>query len=550
MLVTSLTDQMRSIAQLYRDRGKEDIARSLQGNWREELLFLLRQEVELYDLYQQRILACDRHVAAQLNRFASKETKSTATETAPALPRRIRKPKGNAPRFDLGAELQRITGVDLTRIDGIDVLTAQTPISETGTDMGRWKTEARFASWLGLCPDNRISGDKILRRGTRSVVNRAATALRMAASTLLRSKTYLGAQYRRLRTRLGAPKAITAMAHKLARLVYRLLRYGQQYVDKGLEHYEQRYREQQTALLRKKAASLGFQLTEIAALPCGFWRGSIPKRCAHPCTMVGRSKAGSVRTGNAGGDRAAWSSYVDDSRTGCPGNSNRDNSNRGSSKRGRQRGIMEARTMTAPSFAEADEFTLVARSREGDGPAFGELVRRYEGKIFRLALHVTQNREDAEDVLQETFLKAHEHLDQFQGAAKFYTWIVRIAVNQALMKLRRRRTDKTVSLDEAIDTGEDTIVREVAAWDENPEQKFSRVELGRILDSAIQGLEPAYRSVFVLRDIDELSTEEAADALGLSIPAVKSRLLRARLQLREKLTRHFKRKGDDAFAYL
>jgi len=220
------------------------------------------------------------------------------------------------------------------------------------------------------------------------------------------------------------------------------------------------------------------------------------------------------------------------------------------SKRGRRRGIIEARTMTAPSFAEADEFTLVARSREGDGSAFGELVRRYEGKIFRLALHVTQNREDAEDVLQETFLKAHEHLDQFQGAAKFYTWIVRIAVNQALMKLRRRRTDRTVSLDEAIDTGEDTIVREVAAWDENPEQKFSRVELGGILDSAIQGLEPAYRSVFVLRDIDELSTEEAADALGLSIPAVKSRLLRARLQLREKLTRHFKRKGDDAFAYL
>jgi len=167
-----------------------------------------------------------------------------------------------------------------------------------------------------------------------------------------------------------------------------------------------------------------------------------------------------------------------------------------------------------------------------------------------LAQHVTQNREDAEDVLQETFLKAYEHLDQFQGAAKFYTWIVRIAVNQALMKLRRRRTDRSVSLDEAIDTGEDTIVREVAAWDENPEQRFSRAEFGQILDEAIQGLEPPYRSVFVLRDIDELSTEETADALDLSIPAVKSRLLRARLQLREKLTRHFKRKGDDAFAYL
>ncbi|MFZ1146336.1 MAG: sigma-70 family RNA polymerase sigma factor [Bryobacteraceae bacterium] len=206
--------------------------------------------------------------------------------------------------------------------------------------------------------------------------------------------------------------------------------------------------------------------------------------------------------------------------------------------------------MTAPSLAETDEAALVAQSREGDARAFGELVRRYERKIFRLAQHVTQNREDAEDVLQETFLKAYEHLDQFQGTARFYTWIVRIAVNQALMKLRRRRTDRSVSLDEAIDTGEDTIVREVAAWDENPEQRFSRAELGQILDSAIQSLEPAYQSVFVLRDIDELSTEETADALGLSIPAVKSRLLRARLQLREKLTRHFKRKGDDAFAYL
>ncbi len=147
-------------------------------------------------------------------------------------------------------------------------------------------------------------------------------------------------------------------------------------------------------------------------------------------------------------------------------------------------------------------------------------------------------------------MKAYEHLDQFKGDSKFYTWIVRIAVNQALMKLRRRKTDKSVSLDEKIDTGEDTIVREIAAWDEDPEQRFSREELHGILDRAIQSLDPPYRSVFVLRDIDELSTEETAEALGLSVPAVKSRLLRARLQLREKLTRFFKRKGDDAFAYL
>jgi RNA polymerase sigma-70 factor (ECF subfamily) len=206
--------------------------------------------------------------------------------------------------------------------------------------------------------------------------------------------------------------------------------------------------------------------------------------------------------------------------------------------------------MAVSSLAGIDEFQLVAQAREHDATAFNELVRRYEGKIFRLAQHVTQNREDAEDVLQETFLKAYEHLDQFKGDSKFYTWIVRIAVNQALMKLRRRKTDKSVSLDDTIDTGEDTVTREVAAWDENPEQRFSREELGGILDNAIEGLEPLYRSVFVLRDIEELSTEETAEALGLSIPAVKSRLLRARLQLREKLTRFFKRKGDDAFAYM
>ena len=206
--------------------------------------------------------------------------------------------------------------------------------------------------------------------------------------------------------------------------------------------------------------------------------------------------------------------------------------------------------MAVTSQAGIDESVLLGQAREGDTHAFAELVRRYEGKIFRLAQHITQNREDAEDVLQETFMKAYEHLDQFKGDSKFYTWIVRIAVNQALMKLRRRKTDKSVSLDEQIDTGEDTVVREIAAWGEDPEEHFSREELGQILDTAIQSLEPPYRSVFVLRDIEDMSTEETAEALGLSIPAVKSRLLRARLQLREKLTRFFKREGDDAFAYV
>jgi len=197
-----------------------------------------------------------------------------------------------------------------------------------------------------------------------------------------------------------------------------------------------------------------------------------------------------------------------------------------------------------------DEAAIVAQARLGDAKAFSELLRRYEGKIFRLAQHITQNREDAEDVLQEAFLKAYEHLDQFQGQSKFYTWIVRIAVNQALMKLRKRKSDRSVSLDETIDTGEDTVAREIAAWDENPEQQYSREEINEILSSAIDGLAPIYRAVFVLRDVDDLSTEETAEALELSVPAVKSRLLRARLQLRDKLTRYFKRKGDDAFAYM
>ena len=208
--------------------------------------------------------------------------------------------------------------------------------------------------------------------------------------------------------------------------------------------------------------------------------------------------------------------------------------------------------MTVPGSEaiESEESADLALARTGDATGFSNLIRRYEGKIFRLAQHITQNREDAEDVLQETFLKAYTHLDQFQGNSKFYTWVVRIAVNQALMKLRKRKTDRTVSMDEGIDTGEDIVTREIATWEPSPEEQYSREELSEILDSAVQSLAPPYRTVFVLRDIEDLSTEETAAALELSIPAVKSRLLRARLQLREKLTKFFKHKGDDAFAYM
>ena len=197
-----------------------------------------------------------------------------------------------------------------------------------------------------------------------------------------------------------------------------------------------------------------------------------------------------------------------------------------------------------------DESALVARAKSGDMDAFSELVTDYERRVFRMTKRITQNDDDAEDVLQETFLKAYTHLDNFQGNSKFYTWLVRIAVNEALMKLRKRRSDRTVPLDEPINTGEDEMIREIAVWDENPEESYSREELGAVLNEAVQSLKPAYRTVFVLRDIEELSIEETAEALNLSISAVKSRLLRARLQLREKLTRQFKKKGDDTFAYL
>jgi len=239
--------------------SREEVAKSLEGNWRPELLFVLQQEVEMYDTYQRRIAECDQQLQKHLASFAG----SVPPPSSPGEPKRKKaKPAKNAPRFELHGELQRITGVDLTRIDGIDVMVAQTLISEVGLDMSRWKTEAHFSSWLGLCPDNRITGDKVLARGTRRVVNRAATALRMAAVTLMRSRTYLGAQYRRLRTKLGAPKAITAMAHRLARLVYRMLKYGQQYADKGAEYYENRYRRQEIEFLKKKASKLGLHITQ------------------------------------------------------------------------------------------------------------------------------------------------------------------------------------------------------------------------------------------------------------------------------------------------
>ena len=181
-----------------------------------------------------------------------------------------------------------------------------------------------------------------------------------------------------------------------------------------------------------------------------------------------------------------------------------------------------------------DEPILVAAAKAGDISAFETLVGRYERKIFRLTQNITQNREDAEDAMQEAFLKAFEHLSEFQGNSRFYTWLVRIAVNQALMKLRKRRPNQ-ISLDEEVDTGEDTMPREVEDWGPSPEAALRTDRTGRDSSTVIGELDPPFRTVFQLRDIEELSTEETAEALGLSVPAVKSRLLRARLKLRQKL---------------
>jgi RNA polymerase sigma-70 factor, ECF subfamily len=186
-----------------------------------------------------------------------------------------------------------------------------------------------------------------------------------------------------------------------------------------------------------------------------------------------------------------------------------------------------------------DEPLLVASARAGDASAFEELVARYEDKIFRLTSNITGNREDAEDAMQDAFLKAYAHLDNFHGDSRFYTWLVRIAANEALMRLRRRRPNH-FSIDQPVEPDSDLMPRELEEWSPNPEEQYAKSEIDGIVSSFVEQLEDEYRIVLVLRDVEELSTQETADALGISLSAVKSRLLRARLKLREKLNRHFR----------
>ena len=237
--------------------SEEEIARGLEGNWQEDLLFMLKQEQEGYEFCQKQIAECD----ARLEQYLQQTPDRSQGASLPEEKRKGRlQKKAKNPQFNLRTALFRITGTDLTQIDGIDVRTAATVISEAGWDMSKWENENHFVSWLRLCPDNRISGEKVIGKGRLRTNNRLATALRMAASTLRESDTYLGAQFRRLRTRLEAPVAIKAMAAKLARLVYRMLRYGMQFVDRGAMFYDARHRQRQINSLKRKAAKLGFQI--------------------------------------------------------------------------------------------------------------------------------------------------------------------------------------------------------------------------------------------------------------------------------------------------
>lgn len=188
-----------------------------------------------------------------------------------------------------------------------------------------------------------------------------------------------------------------------------------------------------------------------------------------------------------------------------------------------------------------DDTVLVTEAKAGSYPAFEELVNKYEKKIYRLGLNITGSPEDAEDVLQETFLKAFQHLPDFREDSRFYTWLVRIGVNEGLMKLRRRRADKTVPIEDHVDEEGVTMPREFTDWSPNPEQLLAQSELQSILDNAAQALPPTFRTVFHLRDVEGLSTAETAELLDLTESAVKARLFRARLQLREDLSKIFKR---------
>ena len=249
----------RQLAALRHRQCKNDkatIARALDGNYRTEHVFVLAQSLQFFEYYQQQIEACDQQLAELLAKF---EDRAGSNREDP--PSRQRKNRHDL-AFDARRELIRITGVDLTRIPSIEAVTAMRIITEIGLDMSRWKTERHISSWAQLSPNHRISGGKVLSRKTKSSNPRVATILRVAAQSLGHSRSALGAYYRRLRARIGAPKAITAAARKLLCLIYRMLKYGEEYVEKGESYYEQKCHERALKNLQRRAAMLGYQLVE------------------------------------------------------------------------------------------------------------------------------------------------------------------------------------------------------------------------------------------------------------------------------------------------
>jgi len=238
----------------------EIIEKSLEGQYRDEHIFSLQQALDLHDYYHSKIQECDDKIEKELLQFECQKDISEEELSKRSVKRKAS--DKNAPLFNLQAHLIRMTGVDLTVIPGIAAYTGLKIISEIGLDMSRWKTGKQFASWIGLCPGNKVSGGKQLSGKSKRTANRAASALRIAASTLHRSNSALGAFLRRLKSRLGSPKAITATAHKLALIIFNMLKNGIEYIETGQDYYEQQYRERLVKSLHTRAKALGFALIE------------------------------------------------------------------------------------------------------------------------------------------------------------------------------------------------------------------------------------------------------------------------------------------------
>jgi transposase len=242
-------------------KSEEEIAKSLQGHYKPEHVFELKQALAAYDFYQQQIKECDVEIE---QRYAAFEPQIDDTDRPlPPPKRKRRKASKNTPDFDLRLHLYRWSGVDLTQIDGLDALSVQKVLTETGVDMSPWRTVKHFTSWLSVCPHNDKTGGKVIKSGTKKTQNRAAAALRMAAQSLSHSKSALGTYYRRMRARLGGPEAITATAHKLARIIYAMLKNQTEYVDPGEDYYEEQARQHALNRLKRRAKNLGFVLVPV-----------------------------------------------------------------------------------------------------------------------------------------------------------------------------------------------------------------------------------------------------------------------------------------------